>query len=56
MSPLLFPLFVEDLEMFLKQDVQPGMLIGGIVVVFCTFACCRLNGHYRKTPIEVQYL
>ena len=50
----MFSLFVEDLEMFLQQDVQSGMLIDDIVLILLLFADdMAIIG---KTPTEVQYL
>jgi len=47
-------LFVEDLETFLQQDVQSGILIDDIVLILLLFADdMAIIG---KTPTEVQYL
>ncbi len=54
MFPLLFSLFVADLEMFLQQDVQSGMPIDDIVLILLHFADGKAI--IGKTPSEVQYL
>ncbi|KAH3733781.1 hypothetical protein DPMN_040215 [Dreissena polymorpha] len=52
MSPLLFSLFVEDLEMFLQNDVSSGLSIDDIVLILLLFADdMAIIG---KSPAEVQ--
>ena len=50
MSPLLFSLFVEDLEMFLQQDVQSGWPIDNIVLILLLFADDMVI--IGKTPLK----
>lgn len=38
MSPILFSLFVEDLELFLQGDVDSGLVINDIVLTLLLFA------------------
>ena len=38
MSPLLFPLFVGDLEMFLQHNIESGLTLDDIVFVLLLFA------------------
>ena len=54
MSPLLFSLVVEDLEMFLQQDIQSGMPIDDIILILLLFVDDMAI--ICKTPSEVQYL
>jgi len=52
MSPLLFSLFVEDLELFLQNDLQSGLNIDDIVLILLLFADdMAIVG---KTPDEIQ--
>ena len=52
MSPLLFSLFVEDLELFLQNDVSSGLSIDDIVLILLLFADdMAIIG---KSPGEVQ--
>ena len=51
MSPLLFSLFVEDLELFLQSDIQSGLHIDEIVLILLLFADdMAIVG---KTPEEI---
>lgn len=52
MSPLLFSLFVEDLELYLQEDTNSGILIDDIVLILLLFADDMAI--LAKTPIELQ--
>ena len=52
MSPLLFSLFVEDLELYLQNDVNSGLVIDDIIILLLLFADdMAIVG---KTPCEIQ--
>jgi len=52
MSPILFSLFVEDLELYLQQDVHDGIHIDDLVLILLLFADdMAIVG---KTPLEIQ--
>ena len=52
MSPLLFSLFVEDLELYLQKDVNSGLVIDDIIILLLLFADdMAIVG---KTPCEIQ--
>jgi len=52
MSPILFSLFVEDLELYLQQDVHDGIHIDDLVLIVLLFADdMAIVG---KTPLEIQ--
>ena len=38
MSPILFSLFIEDLELFLQNDVNSGLDINDIILLLLLFA------------------
>ena len=38
MSPILFSLFVEDLELFLQRNVDCGLTVYGITLILLLFA------------------
>ena len=52
MSPLLFSLFVEDLEMFLQHNIESGLTIDDILLILLLFADDMAI--FGKTPEEVQ--
>jgi len=52
MSPILFSLFVEDLQLYLQQDVHDGIYIDDLVLIMLLFADdMAIVG---KTPLEIQ--
>jgi len=52
MSPLLFSLFVEDLELYLQNDVNSGLVTDDIIILLLLFADdMAIVG---KTPCEIQ--
>ncbi|XP_053392155.1 L-xylulose reductase-like, partial [Mercenaria mercenaria] len=52
MSPILFSLFVEDLELFLQTDVDSGLQLDDIVLVLLLFADDMVV--LAKSPEELQ--
>ena len=38
MSPILFSLFIEDLELFLQDDVNSGLDINVVMILLLSFA------------------
>jgi len=52
MSPLLFAMFVEDLELYLQNHVDCGLVMDDIVIMLLLFSDdMAIIG---KTPIEIQ--
>jgi hypothetical protein len=52
MSPLLFSIFVEDLELFLQKDIDSGIALDDILLILLLFADdMAIIG---KTPVEIQ--
>ena len=52
MSPILFSLFIEDLELFLQDDVNSGLDISDIILLLLLFA--DEMAIFGKTPEDLQ--
>ena len=52
MSPILFSLFIEDLELFLQNDVNSGLDINDIILLLLLFADDMAI--FGKTPEDLQ--
>ena len=52
MSPVLFSLFIEDLELFLQNDINSGLNINDVMFLLLLFADDMCI--FGKTPDDLQ--